>query len=182
MLLVVDNGSLYCPRIAGALRGTELETARFDRLGPLEKYDRFVLSGRRANDAAMNAANSAVVRHCVKESKPLLGICYGAEIMALALGGTLRRCARRSGPERVRALSAGPLFPAEMDVFESHSYEIARPGPHLEPVAESDSCRHEIVAHRNGLAYGTQFHPEMTPDGRSLLRAFARLPGGRDRG
>ena len=182
MLLVVDNGSLYCGRIAGALRGERPETARFDRLGPLEEYDRFVLSGRRANDAAMNAANASVVRHCVKESKPLLGICYGAEIMALALGGTLRRCARRSGPERVRALSAGTLFPQEMDVFESHSYEIARPGPHLEAVAESDSCSHEIVAHRNGLAYGTQFHPEMTPDGRSLLRAFAALSGKRDQG
>lgn len=176
MLLVVDNGSLYCPQIAEALRGTELEIARFDRAGPLERYDRFVLSGRRSNDAAMNAANAAVVRHCVAESKPLLGICYGAEIMALALGGTLRRCARRSGTELVRARSPGPLLQPEMEVFESHGYEIARPGPHLEAVADSDSCRHEAVAHRNGLAYGTQFHPEMTPDGRGLLRAFARLP------
>lgn len=173
MLLVVDNGSLYCGQIAGALAGAE--TARFDSIGELGRYGGFVLSGRRANDAAMNAANSSVVRHCVAESKPLLGICYGAEIMALTLGGTLRRCARRSGSERVRTLVPNPLSRPEMEVFESHSYEIARPGPHLEAVAESDSCGHEMVAHRNGLAYGTQFHPEMSRDGRALLRAFARL-------
>ena len=177
MLLVVDNGSAYAGRIAEALGPADSETARFDRLGRLEEYDGFVLSGRRRNDASMNVANSAVVRHCVARSKPLLGICYGAEIMALALGGTLRRCGRRSGPERVRALAPHPLLAPEMDVFESHSYEIARPGPHLEVVADSDSCGCEVVAHRAAPAYGTQFHPELTADGRALLRAFARLPG-----
>lgn len=174
MLLVVDNGSAYAGRITSALEG-DTKLARFDRLGALEEYDGFVLSGRRSNDAGMNAANSAVVRHCVAESKPLLGICYGAEIMALALGGTLRRCARRSGPEHVRASAPGPIWPTEMNVFESHSYEIARTGPHLEPVASSDSCKHEVVAHQSAPVYGTQFHPEMTPDGRAMLRAFARL-------
>lgn len=175
MLLVVDNGSAYSGRITGALEG-DAELARFDRLGALEKYDKFVLSGRRSNDARMNAANSAVVRHCVAESKPLLGICYGAEIMALSLGGTLRRCPRRSGSERVRASAPGPIWPTEMDVFESHSYEIARTGPHLEAVASSDSCECEVVAHKSAPAYGAQFHPEMTPDGRAMLRAFERLP------
>ena len=174
MLLVVDNGSAYADQITNALE-ENAELARFDRLGALEKYDRFVLSGRRSNDAGMNAANSAVVRHCIAKSKPLLGICYGAEIMALALGGTLRRCARRSGHEHVRANTPGPIWPTEMDVFESHSYEIARLGPHLESVASSDSCKHEVIAHRSAPAYGTQFHPEMTPDGHAMLRAFARL-------
>ena len=174
MLLVVDNGSAYTGRIAEALGGAE--TLGFERVGGLEKYDRVILSGRRRGGAGMNAANAALVRRCIADSRPLLGICYGAEIMATALGGTLRRCEPRSGPELVRTLAPNPLSAPEMDVFESHGYEIARPGPHLVAVASSDACGHEIVAHRSAPAYGTQFHPEMTPDGCRLLQAFARLP------
>ena len=61
------------------------------RLDLLSKYDSFILSGRRKNEKKINEINSKIIKHCIKNNYKLLGICYGAEILALTLGGTIRK-------------------------------------------------------------------------------------------
>src|SRR5437588_4048442 len=55
--------------------------------------DKVILSGRRMNNREINIVNSSIIRQCFEKNIPLLGICYGAEIVALTLGGTIRKMA-----------------------------------------------------------------------------------------
>ena len=192
-MLVVDNGSAFTKDISGLLesRGADFVLEPFDRVDPelVGGSGSFVLSGRTGGGAGaaaaavtggrhrrMNALNARIVRHCVHRSKKLLGICYGAELLALALGGTIRRAAGpRRGGETVVTCRQNPLASGSLCVYESHAYELARLGPQLEQVAYSESCRYEIVRHKRGMIFGTQFHPEMTADGNRLLGNFLDL-------
>lgn len=177
MILLLDNGSRFTPRIEAHL---ERLGAGFDIAEPpqadvpgLDRYSGIILSGRRRNDTAMNAVNSGVIRHAVKHGVPLLGICYGAEMLALCLGGTIRRMDRQiRGAERVHITEENPLCSGTIDVFESHSYEVATLPPTLRAVGGSASCRNEIVRYYDSMIFGVQFHPEMSPDGLSLIRRF----------
>lgn len=176
MLLLVDNGSAYTDELAGLLEGLGVG---FERRAPAEcgpdGYDRVILSGRRRNDPGTNVANTRIARRAVEAGTGLLGICYGAEILALAMGGTIRRRSPRKGTETVRAVRDNPLVRGSMEVFESHSYEVARLPPCMSVLAESDGCRHEVIAHGTAPAFGTQFHPEMSPQGRELVARFCQL-------
>ena len=95
MLLVVDNGSVFIAEVSNILsnNNTKHTVIPFNQITQtdLNRFDSFILSGRRKNDQKINATNSEIINHAVSEKKPLLGICYGAEILALTLGGTIRK-------------------------------------------------------------------------------------------
>ena len=94
MLLVVDNGSVYTKHLTDFLTNKiNFEILTHDKvdLSNLSKYDSFILSGRRKNNQLMNSINSKIIKYSIKEKKPLLGICYGAEILNLTLGGTIKK-------------------------------------------------------------------------------------------
>lgn len=180
MLLVLDNGSLFTPRITEILESSQIEFRRLDHTGlrdaDMERYDSYILSGRRFNDPAMNVANAKIARHAAAAGKPLLGICYGAQIAALALGATIRRMGRtRRGRDWIEETAPNPLCRGRMRVFESHRYEIARLGDTLERLGRSDLCANELVRARGTDVYGTQFHPEMSRDGGDLLTRFLAI-------
>ena len=105
MLLLVDNGSVFTKDISSTLSKSDVkfEQKSFDEisLDEIRKYDSFILSGRRQNDSQMNAKNSKIILHAVNEKKKLLGICYGAEILALALGGTIRKSSVIQGEQEI---------------------------------------------------------------------------------
>ena len=108
------------------------------------------------------------------EKKKLLGICYGAEILALALGGTIRKSSVIRGEQEIVS-TENSLCTGKKSVFESHSYEISKLGNLLERIAESSNCKNEIVKHNELPIYGTQFHPEMTKDGQTMIEKFLKL-------
>ena len=180
MLLVVDNGSIYTKNLIDFLSDKKIEFAsqKVDQvsLPDMEKFRSFILSGRRANDRKMNAINSKIIKHAVSEKKPLLGICYGAEILAITLGGTIKKSDRHvKGEETVTIESQNKLCNGEMGVTESHKYEISQLGTELHNLASSKSCRYEIVKHNNLNIFGTQFHPEMSTDGQNMIESFLSL-------
>ena len=178
MLLLVDNGSVFTKDIANTLSNSDVkfEQKSFDEisLDEIDTYDSFILSGRRQNDSKMNAKNSKIVLHAVNEKKKLLGICYGAEILALALGGTIRKSSVIRGEQEIDS-DKNSLCNGKKTVFESHSYEISKLGNSLECMAESSNCKNEIVKHKQLSIYGTQFHPEMTKDGQTMITKFSKL-------
>lgn len=184
MLLVLDNGSEFTPEIAAALSaaGVPFESRAAADPGAWDaarSASSYVLSGRRRNDRAMNALNSRIIRHAILSRRPLLGICYGAEMLALSAGGTIRRMPEpHRGAGLVMVAQDSPLCPAgrTVEVREQHRYEIARLGA-LSRLGGSEGCANEIVRLGDAQVYGTQFHPEMTPDGRRMLARFAALKG-----
>ena len=178
MLLLVDNGSVFTKDIAQTLSNSNVkyEQKSFSEINPdkIEQFDSFILSGRRQNDSEMNAKNSKIISHAVNEKKKLLGICYGAEILALSLGGTIRKSSVIRGEQEITS-NENSLCDGTKTVFESHSYEISKLGNFLNCIAESSNCKNEIVKHKKLLIYGTQFHPEMTGDGKQMIEKFTKL-------
>ncbi len=180
MLLVVDNGSIYTKQLVCLLHDREI---LFERHPPhllsidnISEYDSFVLSGRRRNEKKTNQINSQIILHSIKKNSKLLGICYGAEILALTLGGTIKRSQHaQKGSQSVKTTRKNPICDRVLDVFASHSYEISKLPAPLVSLAESENCRYEIIQYQNRPIFGTQFHPEMTRDGSDLIANFCRL-------
>ena len=139
----------------------------------LQQYDSYILSGRQKNDKKMNALNSSIIKYAISEKKPLLGICYGAEILVLTLGGTIRKMGSlKKGIQQVQVVKENPLCTKTSKVFESHHFEISKLPDSLVTIATSDDSKPEIIQYENSTIYGTQFHPEMTEDGRAIIENF----------
>jgi len=115
---------------------------------------------------------------------PTLGICYGLQLMAQALGGEVLAATRREyGPATIQVVEpdgAGEharLFagtPRQQPVWMSHGDSIARVPEGFLPTAQTESTPVAGMADPVRRFYGIQFHPEVvhTPAGREMLRNF----------
>ncbi|MGC8634386.1 MAG: glutamine-hydrolyzing GMP synthase [Candidatus Limnocylindrales bacterium] len=115
---------------------------------------------------------------------PLLGICYGLQLMAQALGGEVVPASRREyGPAVIQVVEPQEpgelrgLFdgtPREQPVWMSHGDSIVRLPPGFRPTAQTGATPVAGMADAQRRLYGIQFHPEVahTPSGRDLLRNF----------
>ena len=151
---------------------------KFDEvnLSDMQQFNSFILSGRRKNDRKINTVNSKIIEYAISEKKSLLGICYGAEILATTLGGTIKKSDKHVvGQETVVIEKENEICNGEIDVTESHNYEISQLGSQLHGLASSKSCRYEIVKHNNLNIFGTQFHPEMSNDGQVMIQSFLSI-------
>lgn len=180
MLLVVDNGSVYTKSLLDFFTEKRIqhETIASDKiiLSRLSKYSALILSGRRKNNLLMNVINSKIIKYAVTEKKPLLGICYGAEILALTLGGTLKKMDQiHKGNQEIEILKTNPLCSGKIIVFESHSYLISKIDTTFTQIAKSDVCDFEMIQYNDLNIFGTQFHPEMSSDGKLLLERFVLI-------
>jgi len=176
----VDNGSVYTNNLIDFLseKKTEFTNIQHNQIEStkISEFDSFILSGRRENNKEMNALNSKIIQHAILEKKNLLGICYGAEILTLTLGGTIRKKKIPvKGNQAITILQRNPLCSGTIIVFESHNYEISRLGSSLIGIANSRNCPYEIIQHNTLNIFGTQFHPEMSLDGQAIIDVFVRL-------
>ena len=154
----------------------EKHTPHILELNLLEKYDSIILSGRRKNEKKINEVNSKIINFSIKNDKKLLGICYGAEILALTLGGTIRKTKFiQKGNETIEILQNNLITNNLINVFQSHAFEISKLPNVLTPIGKSDNCNYEIIQYEGKLIFGTQFHPEMTSDGNDLIEKFCSL-------
>ena len=108
---------------------------------------------------------------------PTLGICYGAQLLALDLGGTVERTgASEFGKTELTAVES-ELFaglPEEETVWMSHRDTVTAPPPGSRVVAVSPSTPVAAFEDPDRRLYGVQFHPEVvhTPHGTELLKNF----------
>jgi GMP synthase (glutamine-hydrolysing) len=109
---------------------------------------------------------------------PVLGICYGAQLMALELGGDVLPASKREyGPATVTLNEADGLFKdldRDQPVWMSHGDSITRLPDGFRSTAQSDSTPFAGLVDERRNLYGIQFHPEVvhTPQGRQVLRNF----------
>ena len=179
MLLVVDNGSIYTKNLINFLTkhniSFEIQIPHLLNLDSLENYDCFILSGRKKNEKKINEVNSKIIKYCIQNNAKLLGICYGAEILALTLGGTIRKTTLQKGNETIQTMTDNSICTNSLDVFESHEFEISKLPSILIPLAKSKNCKYEIIQYEKKPIFGTQFHPEMSQDGNDLIKKFCLL-------
>jgi GMP synthase (glutamine-hydrolysing) len=109
---------------------------------------------------------------------PVLGICYGAQLMALELGGDVLPTAKREyGPASVTITDGDGLFEGldrDQPVWMSHGDSITRLPEGFTSTAQTDSTAFAGLQSPSRNLYGIQFHPEVvhTPKGRDVLRNF----------
>ena len=180
MLLLIDNGSVYTKNLINFLNAKKIlfekQTPEIVDLQTLDNYDSFILSGRRKNEKITNQINSKIINHAIQNDKKLLGICYGAEILALTLGGTIRKLViSQKGNEKINIQKENPLSNNDLQVFESHGFEISTLPNFLDVIGTSKNCKFEIIQYNKKLIFGTQFHPEMSNDGQNLIHKFCYL-------
>ena len=180
MLLVVDNGSVYTKNLTDFLSqkniSFKIHTPQLLDLDSLKNYNSIILSGRRKNYKKINQVNSKIITLSIKNNLKLLGICYGAEILALTLGGTIKKSqSLQKGNETINILKDNLISNDTLNVFESHGYEISKLPDVLIPIAESNNCKYEIIQYEKKLIFGTQFHPEMSQAGHKLIEKFCLL-------
>jgi GMP synthase (glutamine-hydrolysing) len=162
-----------------------------------------IISGNAADWEEYGETDLAEMYRIIRAAElPILGLCGGLQLIALAHGaplGPMRRLReeeddlyaehkpdyfKERGFMPVRILEPDPLFDGlgeEPVLFESHYLEIKKSPPHFRVLASTDECRIQAIKHKDKLVYGTQFHPEMyeeeQTDGRRLLANFFRLAG-----
>ncbi len=176
----MDNGSVYTKNLIDFLTEKKIKfnykKHNHVTLSEIENFNSFILSGRRKNNQEMNALNSKIIQHAVSEQKNLLGICYGAEILALTIGGTIRKKnTLEKGDQEITILKENPICTGIIKVFESHNYEISRINNSMVSIANSKNCLYEMIQLNNNNIFGTQFHPEMSSDGQAIIDAFVSL-------
>jgi GMP synthase (glutamine-hydrolysing) len=109
---------------------------------------------------------------------PVLGICYGLQLMAHELGGEVVPSQKREyGPATVSLTDADGLFAGidrDQPVWMSHGDSILRPPEGFRATAQTDATPYAGLADPGRNLYGIQFHPEVvhTPVGRDVLRNF----------
>ena len=178
--LVVDNGSPFTINIRNLLEKLDqkYDCKKYGEVGNLILYDKIILSGRQKNDRNINAVNSSIVKFCYYHGIPLLGICYGGEIISLTFGGSIHKIERIQGVEQIRVLEENILIPKRgtVQVYESHAYRVSKLPREFKSVASSRYSSHELFLHTTKKIYGTQFHPENSGKiGVDIFRNFLNM-------
>lgn len=155
--------------------------------------DAVVLTGSEARIVSEeDVAKFSEVTELIKRvNLPLLSICFGHQLMALAHGARVASCEKpvMNRFEMVRVLEADELFLGckigeEIPLAETHNDYVRRNGldeSGFKLLADSQSCEVEATKHRDKPFYGVQFHPETTKikgeehkDGIKLIKNFYR--------
>ncbi|MGI9068325.1 MAG: glutamine-hydrolyzing GMP synthase [Pyrinomonadaceae bacterium] len=181
-VIILDFGSQYTQLIARRVReaGVYCEILPFNT--PIEKIAArepkgLILSGSPFSVYQEGAPrpDSALLQSI---KCPLLGICYGLQILASDLGGEVKASPNREfGYARLKVVDeTSDLFkglPSEMDVWMSHGDQVTSVPPGFRLTALTDDALNAIEDTGRGI-FGVQFHPEVahTPLGTQLLRNF----------
>ncbi|MCA9237447.1 MAG: glutamine-hydrolyzing GMP synthase, partial [Planctomycetales bacterium] len=112
---------------------------------------------------------------------PVLGICYGMQLICQALGGSVQSCpSREYGRAECEITAAGAgLFAdvsAQTQVWMSHGDQVTGIAEEFEPLAKTSTCPFAAIRHRTRPIFGLQFHPEVThtPEGSKVLGNFLK--------
>ncbi len=109
---------------------------------------------------------------------PVLGICYGVQLMAYHLGGIVEYSVRREyGAGTLTLSGSSPLFeglPTKLQVWNSHGDKLTQLPSGFESIGHTENSAYAAIQHRQNLLFGLQFHPEVahTPLGKEILENF----------
>ncbi len=182
-IVVVDFGSQYTQLIARRLR----ELAVYSEIVPFHEPLDAILARRPAGIILSGGPRSVddpnaprVDPGVLQAGVPVLGICYGMQLLTTELGGRVGRAPHREfGPATVQATEPrGCLFegvPVEQAVWASHGDYVEAAPPGFRVVATSANAPVAAIESLERRQFGLLFHPEVvhTQHGAAILRRFA---------
>lgn len=197
MILIIDNGSQYTHLIKRGCRElgydaemlyAKAEYGMFEELvergvakiiisgGPKSVYTEPPNLGTRICEMARDG----------ELKLPLLGICYGHQMLAHIFGGKVEKGeSAEYGTGYIEIDDDDTLFrgvPSKLKVWVSHFDQVTELPEGFRKLAHSDACPIEAMRHAKRPIYGVQFHPEVwhTEHGEAILRNFLSITGHSD--
>jgi len=180
-IIVIDFGSQYSLLIARRIRELQVYCELVSHDTPWEKIAHlnpkgFILSG---GPASVYEADAPLAPAYVYESHlPVMGICYGMQLLTKQLGGLVEPVAEREYGHAILQLSDPDslLFsdlPASSPVWMSHGDRIEELPPGFRALAYTENSPVAVMGNDSGI-FGLQFHPEVahTPYGTTILKNF----------
>lgn len=180
-IVILDFGSQYTQLIARRVREMQVysemlpwdaDPQQIRGLNPVG----YILSGGPSSVYEPGAPTLPDV--VLASGRPVLGICYGMQLLTHNLGGRVASAAHREyGPAEIRTLGESVLLPpGTQPVWMSHGDRIEQLPPGFHAVAESANSPYAAMSNEAGTIFGLQFHPEVrhTPGGKEILRRFVR--------
>ncbi|MEG0806735.1 MAG: glutamine-hydrolyzing GMP synthase [Alistipes sp.] len=179
-ILILDFGSQYTQLIARRVRELNVycEIHPFNHIPPLDASVRgVILSGSPFSVRDQNAPNPDLSGF--KGQLPLLGVCYGAQLLASAFGGEVQPAPSREYGRAMLTVgdAQDPLMhalPQTTQVWMSHGDTITRVPAAYQVIASTEDVRMAAFRVAGEQTWGIQFHPEVyhSTDGRQLLENF----------
>ena len=187
-VLVIDFGGQYNQLVARRVRECNVYCEIYSYKTPLEKIKEMepkgiILTGGPASCYEEGAATCSP--ELFELGVPVLGLCYGAQLMSHVLGGKVERAANREyGKTEIEVDTSSALFgggglkevPAHTTCWMSHFDYISKLAPGFRSVAHTGSTPVAAMENKEKNLYGIQFHPEVlhTPEGSKMLYNFVR--------
>ena len=180
-ILVLDFGSQYTQLIARRVRESRVYSEIFPFNAPIEKIRDFnpkgiILSGGPSSvyDSRAPIPDLSIFDLGV----PVLGICYGMQLMAYSLGGKVAKAQKREyGKAELSIDHRADIFegiPKKTVVWMSHGDRIERCPSDFQPIAHTANSHIAAMADKRRRFYALQFHPEVvhTPMGVRIIKNF----------
>ena len=180
-IVILDFGSQYTQVIARRVRECQVYSEILPYTTPASSLkdpniQGIILSGGPASVYTSNAPHPDPAIFDL--GVPMLGICYGMQLMAYHLGGRVAPGQKREyGHGILRRASGCALFsglPKTLKVWNSHGDKLIRFPRGFRSVARTENSKYAAVEHPTKKLFGLQFHPEVhhTPQGRHILKNF----------
>ncbi|HEX9975959.1 MAG TPA: glutamine-hydrolyzing GMP synthase [Dehalococcoidales bacterium] len=181
-IVVIDFGSQYSLLIARRIRECNVycelvsHDAPWEKVAPLKPRG-FILSGGPAS--VYNPGAPMAPAYVYESHLPVLGICYGMQLITKQLGGRVAPGTKQEYGHAIMHLSDvdSPLFAGlenPLTVWMSHGDRIEEMPPGFVALAYTENSPIAVMGNRDGI-FGLQFHPEVihTPQGKAILKNFA---------
>lgn len=187
-ILIIDFGSQYTQLIAKCIRKINvyceiLSCCTNEKIIKDFHPRGIILSG--GPESTTNKNSVDVSDFIFTSGIPVLGICYGMQLMTVKLGGCVKKAKRcEFGRTRVHITTDNILTRGienqssnnekVLDVWMSHRDTITSLPPGFTGLASTENCQHAIIEHKQKNLYGVQFHPEVshTIQGVNILKSF----------
>jgi GMP synthase (glutamine-hydrolysing) len=179
MILILDVGSQYTQLIARRIRELNVycEIHPYNKIPALTANIKGVIISGSPYSVNDNDA-PYIDLESIFSKTPLLGVCYGAQLMAFQLGGGVKKSNNREyGRSFLQPIHKSKLLnhiPTNSQIWMSHGDSIAEVPKHFTITAKTEDIPVAAFEHKELPVYGIQFHPEVTHsvDGSKLLENF----------
>jgi GMP synthase (glutamine-hydrolysing) len=180
-IVILDFGAQYSQLIARRVRELNVYCelihydSSYDKLSHLD-IQGYILSGGPASVYAPQAPH--LPAFVLESGKPVLGICYGMQLLAYHLGGKVDPSPKQEyGSAEIKPTEvANPLFDSSdpQTVWMSHGDHVTELPAGFEILARSKNSPCAVIGDVNRHLYGLQFHPEVThtPKGKEFLQRY----------
>jgi GMP synthase (glutamine-hydrolysing) len=181
MIAILDFGSQYSELIARRIRETQVYSEVLPYRTTAEQLKKLnphgiILSG--GPNSVYDEGAPTVDPNIWELGIPVIGVCYGMQVMVQQLGGVVKRADRAEyGKASLHIDEEGNLFPGVEDgatMWMSHGDSCIKLPPGFQVLAHTENTPCAAIAHPENKHYGVQFHPEVVHSvgGAVLIRNF----------